>query len=427
MGINKTLSQLSPNPKNPRKITDEKLKMLKASLDEFGSLDGFIFNRKTQRLAGGHQRLKVMPKNAEIRISESFKEPTKTGTVAFGFVILDGERHPYREVEWDETTEKAANIAANKGAGVWDMPQLSEWFSELDTSGFELDLTMFDAEERAELLEKSEETNEGLCDPDETPESPEETKVRLGDLFELGGHRLLCGDSTKREDVETLMAGEKADMVFTDPPYGMSVVKADGNIGGVRKGSIVGASKMHRAKVGVYRPVIGDDKPFDPTFLLGLSDLQIIWGANHFSDKLPTSPHWIVWNKEMPEGTDFSGAELAWTNIDKKAVKVYKFVWAGMTRQGDRNEELSKRVHPTQKPVGLFTQILNDYGPESVIDLFLGSGTTLIACEKTNRRCFGMEIDPHYCSVILDRWAKFTGKDPVREDGIRWSELKKGD
>lgn len=136
---------------------------------------------------------------------------------------------------------------------------------------------------------------------------------------------------------------------------------------------------------------------------------MIIWGGNNFASGLPDNSHWIVWYKNMPDN-DFSGAELAWTSIDKKTVKVYTHTWAGMTRAGNRKDELSKRVHPTQKPVGLFADILNDYGPASVLDLFGGSGSTLIACEKTNRKCFMMELDPHYCDVILTRWEKYTGK-----------------
>lgn len=252
---------------------------------------------------------------------------------------------------------------------------------------------------------------------DDMPGIPKKPKAKLGDIYKLGEHRLMCGDSTDNNMIEKLMDGERADMVFTDPPYGMSVVKPDGNTGGYRKGSVgwksgtvVGKSRLHRAKVGVYRPIIGDDKPYDPTHLMGLADIKIIWGANHFSDKLPCSPHWIVWNKEMPAGVDFSGAELAWSNVDKKAVKVFKHVWAGMTRQGSRADELSKRVHPTQKPVGLFADILNHYDPKTVVDVFGGGGSTLIACEKTNRKCFMMELDPHYIDVIVERWENYTGK-----------------
>jgi DNA modification methylase len=125
----------------------------------------------------------------------------------------------------------------------------------------------------------------------------------------------------------------------------------------------------------------------------------------------------------MPEGTDFSGAELAWTSIDKKAVKTYKFAWAGMTRAGNRKDELTKRVHPTQKPVGLFEKILVDYPCETILDLYGGSGSTLIACEKTNRKCFMMELDPHYIDVIVNRYVKYSGNSKIVRNGeqIDWT------
>ncbi len=297
---------------------------------------------------------------------------------------------------------------------------IASW-AELDLSGINADLPQFGPELDINLLgikdfEIEPADKYGDKDADEVP-AVKDTNIKVGDLFALGSHRLLCGDSTQRDSVERLMNGEKADMVFTDPPYGINAVKPDGNIGGNRVGKNGYGDKGQydkKAKCGVYRPIIGDDKPFNPKPLLEHAPLQIIWGANHFSHELPTSPHWIVWNKEMPSGTDFSGAELAWTNIDKRAVKVYKFTWAGMTRQGDRKDELTKRVHPTQKPVGLFEMILNDYAPDSVIDLYLGSGSTLIACEKTNRKCYGMEIDPQYVQVVIDRWEKFTGQKATK-------------
>lgn len=315
---------------------------------------------------------------------------------------------PVSYQDFDSPKMEYAFGVADNGLSLW---------SELDMAGINNDLSDLGPDFNIDDLgikDLTLDVSEKFADkdPDEIPEVVE-PKAKLGEIYKLGNHRLMCGDSTDIATVEKLMNGEKADMVFTDPPYGMNVVKADGNIGGNRVGKNGYGNKGQygkEAKCGVYKPIIGDDKPYDPSHLFKMSEIIIVWGANHFSDKLPTSPHWIVWNKEMPEGTDFSGAELAWTNIDKKAVKVYKFSWAGMTRQGNRKDELQKRVHPTQKPVGLFEMILNDYDPKSVIDVFGGSGSTLIACEKTNRKCFMMELDPHYIDIIIARWENFTGQ-----------------
>lgn len=146
------IKDLKANPKNPRTVSDEKLAMLKKALAEFGDLSGVVYNRKTKQLVGGHQRTKNFPPDATIEITTKFKKPTKVGTVALGYVLVNGERHNYREVEWDEIREKAANIAANKGAGEWDLPQLEEWMKEIDEYGFDLDLTMFDGVARADFL-----------------------------------------------------------------------------------------------------------------------------------------------------------------------------------------------------------------------------------------------------------------------------------
>jgi 16S rRNA G966 N2-methylase RsmD len=333
----------------------------------------------------------------------------------------------------DEYQVMAARIADNKIAeSPWDPDLLKFDLGTLKMHDFKIELTGFEVPEIESFLNDGElpdirigsasdgaedapvrevETSDPEKD-DAVPETPTDVITKFGDVWQLGEHRLMCGSATVASDVDTLMNGEKADMVFTDPPYGINVVKADGNIGGERVGKNGFGEKGQydkKAKCGTYKPIIGDDKPFDPTFLLDLAPTQIIWGANHFASRLPDSSHWIVWYKEMPVGTDFSGAELAWTSIDKKAVKTYKFTWAGMTREGNRKDELSNRVHPTQKPVGLFEQILNDYDPKSVIDLFGGSGSTLIACEKTNRKCFMMELSPEYCDVIVARWEEYTG------------------
>lgn len=148
----RTIKELAPNPKNPRKISEAKLDQLKKALAEFGDLSGFVYNRKTKHIISGHQRAKVFDEGAEIEISHKHKKPTATGTVAEGFVLLHGERYRYREVSWDETKEKAATIAANQSAGDWDDDILKEWFTELEDFDMDTDLTMFSKAERAKYL-----------------------------------------------------------------------------------------------------------------------------------------------------------------------------------------------------------------------------------------------------------------------------------
>jgi hypothetical protein len=147
------IKDLQQNPHNPRTITDKKLKMLAKALEEYGDLSGIVFNRKTKQLVGGHQRSKVLDQDAEVVIEQKFKKPTRTGTVALGYILINGERFSYREVSWDETKEKAANIAANKGAGDWDKAKLTEWMKDLGESFLDLDLTMFDDVERVKFFD----------------------------------------------------------------------------------------------------------------------------------------------------------------------------------------------------------------------------------------------------------------------------------
>lgn len=146
------LSELKPNPRNPRSMSESKAAMLKKSLDEFGDLSGIVYNRVSETLIGGHQRAKVSPDDSQITIVTEYKKPTRTGTVAEGFVDIDGERFSYREVLWDKKKEKAANIAANKGAGQWDYPLLTEWLNELDAENIDMDLTMFDKDELERIM-----------------------------------------------------------------------------------------------------------------------------------------------------------------------------------------------------------------------------------------------------------------------------------
>lgn len=143
-----------------------------------------------------------------------------------------------------------------------------------------------------------------------------------------------------------------------------------------------------------------------------LTDNQIIFGGNYFTDFLYPSRCWIVWDKQNTG--NFADAELAWTSFDK-GVKLYHYLWNGLARQGSRVVEGVTRVHPTQKPVGLFSNILNDFSKEgdAILDLFGGSGSTLIACEQINRTCFMAELDPHYCDIIINRWETFTGEKAV--------------
>jgi DNA modification methylase len=272
--------------------------------------------------------------------------------------------------------------------------ELMNSFDTIDMSDFGFDLD-FDVEEEQEIVE------------DEVPEVPEEPKAKLGDIYQLGNHRLMCGDSTKEEDVAKLMNGVKTDMVFTDPPYGINVVSDNGEVG----------ANFGVAKKGNYSKVIADETTDTAkasyNILKTLCNKLIIWGGNYFIDFLEPSDGWLIWDKRVDSGikNTFADGEMAYCNFHTP-IRIYHQLWNGMIREGEKD----KRVHPTQKPIKMLSEILQDFSKENetIIDVFGGSGSTLIACEQLNRKCYMMELDPHYIDVIIQRWENFTGKKAIK-------------
>jgi len=226
------------------------------------------------------------------------------------------------------------------------------------------------------------------------------TDIQTGDIYGLGKHRLMCGDATNHEDVLCLMNGQKADMVFTDPPYGIKILTKKGKIG-----------FRGKSKPTIFAPIRGDDKPFNPSHLFDLAPKLVFFGANYYANKLPNSSCWLVWDKKALETQrlQFADCELLWTNIPKPS-RIYRCVWRGFYREGEGN--LTPRLHPAQKPLKLLTEVITDYtnNPDIILDPYGGSGSTLIACEQTGRHCHMMEIDARYCQVIINRWEKYTGQ-----------------
>ena len=191
------------------------------------------------------------------------------------------------------------------------------------------------------------------------------------------------------------------DLVLTDPPYGISIVADDNK---------VGADNI--AKCGIYAPVIGDDttETAEQSYkiLKKVSDKLIIWGGNNFIDFLEKSDSWLIWDKRNDGvSNNFADGEMAWCSFHTP-LRIFRQVWMGMVREG----ESGKRVHPTQKPVRTLGQIIDRFSEKNdiVMDVFGGSGSTMIACEQTERQCLMMELDPHYCDVIIDRWEQYTGR-----------------
>ena len=239
--------------------------------------------------------------------------------------------------------------------------------------------------------------------------------MQYGEIVQLGRHKLMCGDATSREDVMRLVDGESVNLVLTDPPYGINVVDAHThNIGGHHASKMTGGKIV---KAREYALVIGDNTKEMARehyhIARTICNRQIIWGGQNFTEFLPPSCGWLFWDKCRAEGLSFSDGELAWCNVNVK-VKKYIHKWDGFTRAG--NPEWNMKIHPNQKPVELHMRILEDFTqPDDIIlDCFGGSGTTLIACEMTGRKCLMMEISPDYCDIISERYNKLAeGKLPL--------------
>jgi DNA modification methylase len=401
--LHKKLKDLTPDSRNANKGTPRGNQMIEDSLRQYGAGRSILLDKHGRIIAGN--------KTAE-----------NAGSIGLDDVIVvqtDGTKLvavQRTDLDLNDPRARQLAIADNRASEVsldWDVEALKG----LALDGVDL-APFFTADE----LESFWPQNPLQGDEDEVPPVPVEPKSKLGDLYLLGNHRLLCGDSTKREDVERLMAGEKADMVFTDPPYGISIVQGNkvggGGAFGGKKNEINGAKRI---EVHEFAPVIGDesaDTAADAYNLCAALEIPVLifWGGNHYADRLPSSSCWIVWDKENTG--NFADAELAWTNQDT-AVRIFKHMWNGMVKASERGES---RVHPTQKPVALAEWCFEKYGKakDAVLDLFGGSGSTLIACEKTGRKCFMMELDPIYCDVICLRYYNATGKIPLREDGKPW-------
>jgi DNA modification methylase len=375
------LKDIKPNPNNPRVLRDDKFQKLKQSITEFPkmlSLRPMVIDENNVVL-GGNMRLRALQE--------------------LGFNDID-EAWVKRSSDLTEEEKKRFIIADNVAFGEWDWDTLANDWEVVDLEAWGLDIPQFDTVEQLEASE----------DDYDVPEGGIETDIVIGDLFEIGEHRLLCGDSTDSDAVARLMNGEKADALLTDPPYGISVDKEMHKKGGQQYGKAA-APKRH------YEKSDWDSKPIDKSqidFILLQAKESIIWGGNYF--ELPPSRCWFVWDKENGDN-NFADCELAWTNLNKP-VRLKKHLWNGMIRK-DKEERNS---HPTQKPIGLIDWCIKQLTePKIIIDPYLGSGSTMVAAHQLKRKCYGMELDPKYCQVIIDRMRKLDSSLVIKRNGM---ELK---
>ncbi len=374
------VDKIKPYPKNAKKHGKKQVEQVANSIREFGFNQPIVIDKKGIIIVG-HGR---------------FEAAKKLGMTEV----------PVIQINLSTAKANAYRLADNKlNESDWDMELVIDELKSLDLEGFDLSLTGFDPD----LIVDEKE------DDDETPEVPTKAKSKVGDVYQLGRHRIMCADATNESHIKELMNGETADMIFTDPPYGIDVVK-NGKVG-----ADFGVSKK-----GKYTPVIGDKttattKKFYEVFSkLGYKNF-IIWGGNYFLDFLPSSDGYLIWDKRVDSGirNTFADGEMAYCSFHTP-LRIYAQLWNGMIREGEH----AKRVHPTQKPIRLFSRIIEDFVKEDkiIVDPFGGSGTTLIASEKTGRVCYMAELDPKYVDVIVQRWCEFTGiRDIIKNNKrVKW-------
>ena len=388
------ISELIPYARNSRTHSDTQVAQIAASIREWGWTMPILVDEDGNVIAG-HGRIMAAQK---LGIADV---PCMTAT------------------GWSEAKRRAYVIADNKlalNAG-WDDEMLRVEFGELRDLDFDLSLTGFDDSEIDALFPT--EIAQGLTDEDAVPEVPEQPVTVEGDVWVLGRHRLMCGDSTSIDAVERLLVGAKIDLVHTDPPYGINE-KCDREF----------ASQTRLAKGNKFKQIKGDettDTAVDAFNLVqGLGvPRQVWWGANYYAHAVPQTANWFVWDKRVEEkqADANSDCELAWVKSKWSSVRIFRHLWKGMIKASEKGQG---RVHPTQKPVALAEWVIDYYKDvDTVLDLFGGSGFNLMACEKKNIQCFTMEFEPDYCDVIIKRWQDFTGQQATLEaTGQTYDELK---
>ena len=407
--INVAIKELKINEKNPRKITKRELNKLVRSITEFGFVDPIIVNKNKARyniVVGGHQRLKAAVK-------------LKLKTVPVTYVDLSEEK------------EQLLNISLNEISGEWDDDKLYTLLKELEERGVDLTLSGFDEPLLDEILARNL-SAEKEASIDIIPRVPEKPISQPGEVYILGEHRVMCGDSTKEADFKTLMKDKIADLCWTDP-------------GDVEKDKIFeGIFKCTKKNGALY--ICYDSLKFAEieTGLItaGFKIKQtLIWEKGHtlgIAD-YHISHEPILYCRKKEENTEWFGDGTHKTVIQNATIENLEElkkdelinIIAEIRRDSDlikeKKDPSNQYLHSTQKPVALSQRMIkNSSRPgELILEPCGGSGSVLMACETSGRKCYTMELDAKYVDVIITRWANFTEKDPIREsDGKKWSELK---
>ncbi len=391
------MSDLIPYARNSRTHSDEQVAQIAASIREFGFANPILIDADGGIIAGhGRARASHLLK---LETVPCIRLANLTPTQRRAYVIADNR------------------LALNAG---WDADMLKLELQELNAEEFKLELLGFDADELVDFLAPT--PGEGLTDPDAIPEKIE-TRCKPGQLWKLGKHRLLCGDSTKAEDVERLMGTERAIIFLTDPPYGVSYADKNAYLNAIGRGNHiqVGIENDHlniddtgKIWLASYKNAIAacDDKASFYIFSPQGGDLMMMM---MIQESGWTLKHMLVWvkNNHVLGRCDYHYKHEPIFYGWNKTHKFYGGSSCFSILQFPK--PMKNDLHPTMKPIALLENLITNSSQDNglVLDLFLGSGSTMIACEKQGRRCFGVEVFPAYCDVILKRWEDFTGQVAV--------------
>ncbi len=379
----RNISDLIPYVNNSRTHSDEQINQVASSIKEFGFTSPVLIDEQGGIIAG-HGRIKAAQKLKIDKVT---------------CIILSG---------LTEAQKKAYIIADNQlplNAG-WDLDKLKLEVDTLGEMDFDINLLGFNDDFLDGLLDVQ--TDDWLTDEDEVPETPKKPVSVLGDIWQLGDHRLMCGDSIIMDSILLLLDGITPNAIVTDPPYGIGI---DGQKESKNK------NPKHNRKHHDKKNWDSERPPLDVfKNIISFECPTVIWGGNYFADILPPTRGWLYWSKGQ-DGLTMSDGELAWTTEDKP-------LRAKTVNRG----ALRGSIHPTQKPVEIIDfsiEFLKVPSKGSVLDLFGGSGTTMISAEKASIKAFIMELDIGYVDGIINRWQNFTGKKAVHIDtGKTYDEMK---
>lgn len=387
------IEKLNPAKYNPRKDLkpgDPEYEKLKKSMETFGYVEPIIWNKRTGNIVGGHQRLKIVMEQGQAKID---------------CVVVD----------LDQTQEKALNVALNKVSGEWDLPKLADLISELDSELFDISLTGFDAAEIEDLFSKvhNKDVKEDDFDVDEALEEIDEPITKLGDVWLLGKHRLVCGDSTESKTYEILLEGKKANLCVTDPPYNVNYTAGREKERTIKNDNMEDAN-FYEFLIAAFKNIYNflDDGASAYIFH---ADTEGFNFRKAFKDAGFHLANVCIWVKQS---LVLGRSDYQWQHepvlygwkptgrhrwyADRKQTTIWNF-----------DRPTKSELHPTMKPVPLAAYPIQNSSMTNciVLEPFAGSGSTIIACEQTDRICYAIELDEKYCDVIVKRHIEYIGSD----------------